>query len=298
MKNLFILLLIVGITACEPVVHFQVFKVEPNNLSLKNDALVFENDQCKIVYNLWDRGGNIGFIFLNKSDKTIFLDKAESFFIINGIANDYFQNRTYTKSSSVGVITKKGGAYAQSTGSQSSSSDQYRNSETNLQNALSSGILTTTTNGSSVTNSNTYQSVESILYSQSVNVSKGYSVSYTESPIIRIPPKSVKIISEFKIITSRYLNCSLYDSPQSKIHTLIFTKNDSPFVFSNRICYKVDSLGSSPVFVTNSFYVSEISNMPPGKFYYSDYETVCGKKSFDKMLFKKFESPDKFYIRY
>jgi hypothetical protein len=247
---------------------------------------------------LWERGGNIGFIFLNKTDKTIFLDKAECFFIINGIANDYFQNRTYTKSSSVGVTTSKGGAYAKSTGSQTTSSDQYGSSETNLQNALSSGILTTTTNGSSVSNSNTYQSVESILYSQSVNVSKGYSVSYNESSIIRVPPKSLKIISEFKILTSRYLNCKLYDTPQGNIHSLTFTKDDSPFVFSNRICYKVDSLGSLPIYVTNNFYVSEISNMPPKQFYYYDYETVCGKKSFDKYEFKKFESPEKFYIRY
>jgi hypothetical protein len=298
MKKSIFLFLLVGITACEPVVHFQVFKVEPDNLTSLKNALVFENDQCKILYNLWERGGNIGFIFFNKTDKTIFLDKAECFFIINGIANDYFQNRTYTKSSLMGVTTSKGGAYSKSSGSQSTSSDQYAKSETNLQNALSSGILTTETTGSNISNSETNQFAENSYFSVGVHVSKGYSVAINESSIIRIPPKSFKFISEFNILTSRYFNCDLVAYPTREIKSLTFTKSNSPYIFRNRICYKLDSLDSAPIYITNSFYVSEVSNMPPNQFFYQDYETVCGERSFYQVKFRKFAAPDKFFIEY
>jgi hypothetical protein len=298
MKKTILYLLIIGVTACAPVSYFQVFKTDSNNLNKQKDALVFENDQCKILYNLWGSKGNVGFIFFNKTETTIILNKAECFFIINGISYDYFQNRVYTKSSSIGVSSNKGGAYTKSSSTQSSSTIQYAKSETNLLNAFSTGILTSETSGSSNSYSDNTSNTESYFISQGVSISKGHSVSYNESPTILIPPKSAKVISEFNILSSRFISCDLISHPAKEIKSLTFTKSNSPYIFSNRICYSIDSLNSKPIFITNTFFVTEISNMPHDNFYYDDYEYICGNKSYFKVKFKKFASPENFYLEY
>jgi len=297
-KSICFFILLIGVSACAPVSYFQVFKTGSDNLSKQKDALVYENDHCKILYNLWEAKGNIGFIIFNKTDKTIVLNKAECFFIINGISYDYFQNRIYTKSSSIGVSTSKGGTYSKSSGSQTSSSTQYAKSETNLLNALSSGMLTTETSGSNNSYSENSLYTESFFVSQGISVSKGFSISYNESSLIKIPPKSAKIISEYKILSSRYFNCDLVNYPSKEIKFLTFSKSNSPYIFTNRICYSFDSIGSVPIYITNNFYVSEISNMPIDKFYFDDYEYICGEKSYFKVKFRKFASPENFFIEY
>jgi len=298
MKRLFYPVICLLVTSCAPIINYQVLKVKSDNLNEQKDALVFENDQCKVLYNLWEENGSIGFVFFNKTDKTIYIDKPECFFVLNGIANDYFQNRTYTKSSSIGVSSSKGGAYARTSSSETGTSTTFAKSETNLLNALSSGILTTKTIGSSSSYSESMIYSESIYQSQGVSVSKGFSVSYMESPTIAIPPKSFKIINEFNIITKRYKGCDLVDRPARNIQSNSFTESNSPYIFSNRICYRIDSINQDPITIVNNFYVSEISNMPSDKFFYDDYETVCGERSYWKVKFRKFASPECFYIEY
>lgn len=59
---------------------------------------MYEDGNCQIIYNFWSDGGNAGFSFFNKTDSKIYLNLKESHFILNGVAYDYFKNRTYTKS--------------------------------------------------------------------------------------------------------------------------------------------------------------------------------------------------------
>ena len=174
--------------------------------------------------------------------------------------------------------------------------DQEQNED--LLNAVSSGILSTDINGSSTSTSESSESSVSGYLTSGETSTQGFSLSYNESSIIKIPAKTFKIIAEFSVLDHRYQECSLLDMPDEKIKSLTFIKENSPFVFSNRISYKVDSLTSSPIHVTNSFYVSEISNMPEKQFYYKDFETISGERSFSKVDFYKFASPDKFYIEY
>jgi len=298
MKKIAYFLSVAWLTSCAPIIHYQVLKVNYDKLLPEKDALLFENEQCKVIYNFWEENGNIGFVFYNKSEKTIYIDKSECFFILNGIANDYFQNRTYTKSSSVGVSAGKGSANTQSSGSQSGSSISYAKSETNLRNAISTGILSTSTAGANISYSENLNYAESNIVSQGISFSKGFSVSYSEMPVIIVPPKSFKIISEYKILSYRFKGCDLIDYPSRDIKSLSFNKENSPYVFSNRICYKVDSLEAKPIYIINDFFVSEVSNMPSDKFYYEDYETICGERSYWKVKFRKFASPDSFYIEY
>jgi len=66
-----------------------MYKAVPNTEVTKTgNNLVYEDDQCKVSYNLWSNGGDAGFVFQNKTDQNIYLDLGESFFIINGVAHN------------------------------------------------------------------------------------------------------------------------------------------------------------------------------------------------------------------
>lgn len=80
--------------------YYQVYQTNSKTVQLKdNNALVFEDNNCRISYNLWGKYGNAGFSFYNKTNETITLLLDDSFYVINGNAYDYFQNRIFSNSS-------------------------------------------------------------------------------------------------------------------------------------------------------------------------------------------------------
>lgn len=107
-KNFYLAaLIVVVLSSCVTTSYFQVYKAAfTKKTNAKDSLLVYEDENCKVFYNLWDvEGGNIGFKFYNKTEKNIYLNMEESFFILNGIANNYYKNRVYTNSSSTGTST-------------------------------------------------------------------------------------------------------------------------------------------------------------------------------------------------
>jgi len=50
---------------------------------------------------LWSEGGNPGFNIWNKTDQIMVVNLDSSFFVLNGVAYDYFKNRSITRSNSV-----------------------------------------------------------------------------------------------------------------------------------------------------------------------------------------------------
>ncbi|MEI2421245.1 hypothetical protein V6O07_13310, partial [Arthrospira platensis SPKY2] len=131
-------------------------------ISKIENNLVYEDENCVISYNFWDEGGDFGFKFYNKTDKKIFIDLSDSYFILNGISNNYFKDRIYSFSSSSGFSTS---SVASSTKSVSGA---------NRSNFLQ-------TNRVSLANASGFMS------------SNGYSVSYNEERIIVVPAKTSKI---------------------------------------------------------------------------------------------------------
>lgn len=268
-KQLFFSILIsVVLTSCAPVNYFQVYKATPSEkITLKENFLVYEDDNCKVSYNLWDDGGNIGFRLYNKTEQNIYLNLEESYFILNGISYDYFQNRIFTNSTNTGAAVSSG-----VTASKSMTGINYLN--------------LTQTNRISATNS-----VGAIATS-------GYSVSYNENKIVCIPSKTSKVITEYSINKSLFRDCDLFKYPsQKQIKTKNFKKSESPFIFSNRISYIVGQSGS-PVKFENEFYITEITNYPESDIIETKYDEYCGQKSMVETKYFKNISPDKFYIRY
>lgn len=264
---LFTALIVVLLTSCATS-FYQVYKAVPTDNLIKTDNyLIYEDDNCKISYDFWGEGGNIGFYFYNKTNENIYLNLEQSFFVLNGIAYDYFKNRVFTHLKGAGVTSSK-----VSTASKSVTGINYLDLiQTNrIQASSSVGVMTPS----------------------------GFSISYNEEKIICIPSKTSKIITEYNINESLYRDCDLFKYPTKRqIKSKSFTKSDSPIIFSNRIGY---SVGQSDKLIKfeNEFYISEISNYPEKEMIESKYDEYCGLESMIKTEYFKNVSPDKFYIKY
>ena len=268
-KLLFSAVTLVLLTSCNVSSSFyQVYKTNySDNLVKKGNYLVFEDENCIVSYNLWNDGGNVGFNIYNKSNKNLFVNLEESFFVYNGIANNYFKNRVYSNSVNSGTLSSTG-----ATASKSMTGFNYLNLLQTNKIAVSSGT--------------------------GLINSSGHSVSYNEEKIINIPPKTSKNVVEYSINNSLYRDCDLYKYPTKKqINTKSFTNADSPFVFSNKIAYYIDAPEKLFKF-DNSFYISAITNYPDSEAFYSKIDENCGQKSFTKSYYFNDISPDKFYVKY
>ena len=266
MKKLIYLFLALLMTSCASTSFYQVYNVKTNQETItKTDNLVFEDENCKISYNLWSNGGNIGFDIYNKTDEKIYVNLNESNFILNGFANDYYKNRTFTTSESKSASASK----------------------------ISTGSI-------SVTGINVYNNIQTnqVKRSSSANISSsvGYAVTIKEDSIIRVPSKTTKRISEYSINSTLIRDCDLFKYPsKNTIKGKSYSIEQSPIIFSNIIIY--ESKGER-ITAQNEFYVSEIANYPATEFFEYKYTEYCGKKSESKTKFNKFYNTDKFYIKY
>jgi len=104
MKKLYFLCLcgLLAMTSCSKT-FYQVYKVNAEDMDVSDEAIKFENADCSVFYNLWADGGNMSFLFTNKTDHSLYLDMSESFYIKNGDAKDYYKegSETYTTTYSV-----------------------------------------------------------------------------------------------------------------------------------------------------------------------------------------------------
>jgi len=263
--NFFIIISLIAVlsTSCVSTAFYQVCKITPeSNITVKDNLLVYEDNNCKVLYNLWDDGGSVGFQFYNKTEKNIYLNLEECFFIDNGIANNYYKNRVYS--------------YSTNTGSTQSIAQ-------------------------SMTGLNYLHLIQTNSASVNAMSSNGKSVSSKEENIICIPALSSKIIKEYSVTETPYRNCDLLRNPnKTQIKTLTFEKGNSPIVFSNRIEYKVGQTGT-PIKFENKFFVSEITNYPKSEIIESKDDKYCGEvisMNNEKIEYFKNVSPDKFYIKY
>lgn len=255
-------------TSCASTSYFQVYKAAPSDkLVMKDNHLVYEDENCKVSYDLWKEGGNIGFQFFNKTDKDIYLNLDECFFILNGFSYNYFRNRFFTNSTSSGSAVSRGAAISKSV----------------------SGI-----NFSDLLQSNRISATNTV----GMMSTSGFSVSYAEDRIVCIPSLTSKMVSEYTINESLYRDCALFLYPNKKqVGTKSFSKTNSPLVFSNRIAYRLGQMGPLMRF-ENEFYVKEISNYSEDEVLDSGFEEFCGQKSTIPAKYFKNVSPDKFYVKY
>lgn len=93
---------------CSKTTYYQVYQSNPisnSQCEMKDGKLCHDAGNCIVRYNFFDENGDAGFWFTNNSDSIVYVNLAETFFILNGNANDYYQARgwTTTKSSTITV---------------------------------------------------------------------------------------------------------------------------------------------------------------------------------------------------
>ena len=104
MKRIILPILTLLFTSCAVSNFYQVYKTNSENGVVNNDKIVFEDSNCKVYYNLSTEGGNVGFSIFNKTQNDLTINLSKTFFVLNGIAYEYFQNRTISKSTNTGSI--------------------------------------------------------------------------------------------------------------------------------------------------------------------------------------------------
>jgi hypothetical protein len=265
---LFYTLIVMMLASCQSTNFYQVYKAaSADKLVIKDNLIVYADEHCRVTYNLWGEGGNIGFKFYNKTDKNIYLNMAESFFILNGISYNYYKNRIYTNSTSSGSTLARGASTINYV-----TGDTYVNLNQTNRTSVPNNVGTITTSA--------------------------YSVSYNEEKIVCIPSMTSKFLSEYNVNGSLYRDCDLLKYPtKTQIKSKTFSKEQSPLIFSNRVAY---SIGDSDDLIRfeNEFYVKEISNLPESEVLELKHAEFCGQKSIIPTQYFKNASADMFYMKY
>lgn len=103
------LLFAATLASCSSKIFYQVYQTQSNTVNVKGDHVVsYENDHCRVSYDLWSDHGDAGFTFYNKTNEVIRLQLDESFYVMNGVAYDYFQNRTFISGSNAAISQSAG----------------------------------------------------------------------------------------------------------------------------------------------------------------------------------------------
>ena len=254
--------------SCSEKNYYQVYDVQSSDVSMKDGLYAYDNSDCCISYNMWSEGGNVSFMVQNKTDKNLYVLMPKSFFILNGVANDYYYETTYTR-----AVTNN---------AQLSSARQV-----SLGGFISNGLAW-------------YPSHIARVYGASIGTSTTESVTTKEAQFICVPPKAAKLIYGFNISDYIYKDCDNYkfNYPSRVSPNISYTESNTPIKFRNRIAYSFEEKGSDVKYIENSFWMSNLINYSSkGALEKMKYED-CESNS--KISVKNFRmsAPNKFYNIY
>lgn len=210
------------LNGCSSSYFYQVYETRlPDNVNMKDGKLYYEDQNCQISYNLWGDKGVIGFSFYNKSDKNIYINLEECFFVKNGVAYDYYKN----KISELPII-------------KSSSKDNEKK------------INYFTTNHSQSINAYKANTSSEYQVEKKVICIPAKTLKYfNEYSIVDELYRSCNLL--------RFPNNNTTDKYKKKEN---FTEEKSPLKFGNIITYSLDNNLSKSIRVNNTFSVKSIAN--------------------------------------
>jgi len=180
--------------------YYQSYVTTPENGSVFDNSITFEDENCKVFYDLWSEGGDVGFTIYNKTSNYIKVNIDKSFFVINGSAYSYYKNRVFSNSSNL-------------VNSRSYISNNYLNYSNPVVGTVSTS--TVSTSGNSVSFSENAARI--IPPKTSISISE-YTIAdefYSSCDLLKFPSKK-------------------------EIKSLTFEKNNSPYVFYNIISYSIN----------------------------------------------------------
>jgi hypothetical protein len=240
--------------------YIQMLATKPVNqsapISQVNGGVLYEDENCAVFYKFWSDGGDAGFEFYNKTNEIIYLDLSKTFFIKNGVAYDYYQDQTVTKTKSSNVSVASTYGYSLSANrSYSGSISQYYSGNFGWKPATQ---FSPQASSATVGTSKSYGAMLFGAATATSMIGNSTSVSTSNSPTLAIPPKSSKFVENFSIISSEIISCDLKYYPEES-DKLTFTAETSPITFGNYITFKIGE-NTDLQSIQNEFYVCEIAN--------------------------------------
>lgn len=244
-KSALVAVLGLSVTSCKST-FYQVYDVDyDSSMKMQNNSIVYENEDCKVLYNLWSDGGAVKFAIINKTNKDIFVNLAQTFFTLNGLANEYYQGRTYTSQTYNQFTSASGTVNSLASGVGYGSASAYANGSSFW------GSSNYFLNGSSNTNANLLKVVKAA----------SNSVTIKEKEIECIPSNSFKVFSTYSVSPSWMRTCdSDKDYPTKTYQYGTYNKDNTPISFTNRIAYGFAKNDVAEKHIDNVFWVSKITN--------------------------------------
>jgi hypothetical protein len=285
-----VILFVFTITSCQPL-YYQVYNTKNNNnIQIKKDVLVYEDSNCAIIYDLWADGGNFSFKFINKTDNNVYIHLDESFYVKNGMAYNFYNNRIFSNTS-----------FSFSSNSTSISSSIARTSNSSFSKSRSvtgyNAYDLLQTNKLSKTNNFGISNTFGVSNTFTSTVGNSSSTTQIEEKIMIIPKKSAKIIYGFYINNGLFNISGLTRLPKKNEKSSIqFTKESSPLNFSNLISYSLNK-EDKLIKIDNEFYVSEITNYDSKAIIEIINKDEKGKAIRPRRYLRD-SAPNKFYIKY
>lgn len=278
--------------------NYQVYTVEAlGGFTKTENSLLFEDENLEVHYDFWTNKGGVGFYIYNKSEKDVVVNLAESFFIYNSVAFDYFKNRVFISETSNSTSNSSTTSSTNSTSSTKTSSFSMSaaagvsgvpmSGGGNAGGALGAG------GGASRSKMTTNTTTDTQTSTKINSVTSG--VNIFEKETLFIPAKSGRFFLEY------YISESVYETREMKktdFKGITFSESTSPIVFGNRISYSVKGSNKS-IMLSHNFYVSEIRNYMRKDIteMVSDPNAVDPKRA-PKIEYYKDNSPNKFFIKY
>jgi hypothetical protein len=105
-------LIMLMLSSCSIQNYFQEFETTAIGGTVTEDWIYFEDSYCRYAYNLWSNGGEVEFSVFNKTKEDVVVDLSKCFFVLNGLAMEYYRNESYTVGSVVQVRKGRVGAVA------------------------------------------------------------------------------------------------------------------------------------------------------------------------------------------
>lgn len=253
---------------------YQVYDVSTDGLKQQDNSLVYENDDCKVLYNLWSNNGELKFAIINKTGRDIFVNMGQSFYVANGLAVDYYQGRTYT--SQAYIMT----AYSNSHVAGSASGRGFSWGE---------GLFS--------------EDAKAIVAASEKKLVKAQLTGETraEKEIVCIPANCFKVFNYYKVKPARVKACvNEKDFPKRSNLVNTYTQTTTPMSFRNRIAYGFTKDDVAEKHIDNNFWISSITNYSQKEATegYKDKSECYGYKSYSKGKRFKIGGPNKFYKLY
>lgn len=257
--------------------YYQIYNVTGDNVQKRNGYMVYEDENCSVVYDMWCERGTPDFVVVNKTDSILYIDLEHSFFIRNGISYDYFEGAVFV-----------------------SGMGRFQNVESriNMNFEIIKNIYPLSGNRSSQNESvsNVYASGEA---SSGSGPSKYEFLVKPERAVLAIPPYGSKLVSKFMLWGKTPYSEDVCSEDLVPVDSLSrdYSISNSPLVFSNFITYSVGDSGERH-HIDNLFYVSGIVNVKEA-YEIAKESYQCGKEPYPRTYtFMKSRAADRFYIIY